>query len=83
MLQILVIIQINPKIQQEVENEFFSDNRNVSAGDLSQRKELKDRLKCKSFRWYLENIYPESMMLKEIYYFGEVSNHSILQFQLI
>lgn len=56
-------------------NFFFTENRNVSAGDLSKRRELRERLKCKSFRWYLENIYPESVMLKEFMYFGQVSNH--------
>lgn len=56
---------------------FFTENRNVSAGDLSKRKELKERLKCKSFRWYLKNVYPESVMMKmsEFMFFGQVSNH--------
>lgn len=53
---------------------FIAENRNVSAGDLSKRIEVKERLKCKSFRWYLENIYPESVLLKENLYFSPVSN---------
>ncbi|MEQ2164279.1 hypothetical protein GOODEAATRI_004977, partial [Goodea atripinnis] len=28
-------------------------------GDISQRVELRDKLKCKSFEWYLRNIYPD------------------------
>ncbi|KAG4065899.1 hypothetical protein HA402_012577 [Bradysia odoriphaga] len=51
-------------------------HRNVSTGDLTDRFEIKNRLKCKSFRWFLENVYPESNMLLEFLGFGEIKSWS-------
>lgn len=48
-------------------------NKNLYAGDLSEREYIRQRLKCKSFRWYLENVYPESNMRMEFVHLGEVS----------
>ncbi|XP_023603104.1 polypeptide N-acetylgalactosaminyltransferase 2 [Myotis lucifugus] len=33
--------------------------RNVPYGNIQSRLELRKKLSCKPFRWYLENVYPE------------------------
>ena len=47
----------------------------TEVGDVSDRKALRERLKCKSFHWYLENIYPESQMPVDYISIGEVCAH--------
>lgn len=48
-------------------------------GDISERLELRERLHCKNFTWYLTNIYPE-IYLPDLNpeKFGAVSLHPYL-----
>lgn len=49
-------------------------NEKGAFGDVSSRKRLRERLGCKSFKWFLEEIYPELFIPGEAVASGEIRN---------
>jgi polypeptide N-acetylgalactosaminyltransferase len=54
------------------------DLKGRDCGDLTSRKEIKKKLNCRNFKWYLENIFPEKFIPDEkVTAFGEIKNSKI------
>ena len=48
-------------------------------GDVSSRKQIRKELGCKTFKWYLENIYPELFIPEDAIAIGSVRNNWKIQ----
>ncbi|KAM4018084.1 polypeptide N-acetylgalactosaminyltransferase 18 isoform 1-T1 [Anomaloglossus baeobatrachus] len=46
----------------------------IDIGDISQRKALRKRLQCKTFRWYLVTVYPEMRTYSDNIAYGVLQN---------
>ncbi|XP_008851707.1 polypeptide N-acetylgalactosaminyltransferase 18 isoform X2 [Nannospalax galili] len=46
----------------------------IDIGDITERKALRKRLQCKTFRWYLVSVYPEMRMYSDIIAYGVLQN---------
>lgn len=62
--------------------EYFYMNRpdlrdHPEAGDVTHRRMLREKLKCKSFDWYMQNVYPEKFIpMKNVRAYGRVASKS-------
>ncbi|NXC16610.1 GLT18 acetylgalactosaminyltransferase, partial [Corythaeola cristata] len=52
------------------------EDSGIDIGDISERKALRKKLQCKTFRWYLVSVYPEMRMYSDTVAYGVLFGES-------
>eukprot|EP00730_Choanoeca_flexa_P017328 TRINITY_DN8328_c0_g1_i4.p1 TRINITY_DN8328_c0_g1~~TRINITY_DN8328_c0_g1_i4.p1 ORF type:complete len:611 (+),score=129.55 TRINITY_DN8328_c0_g1_i4:56-1888(+) len=47
---------------KDIYYQFRPQHRPIGTGDISERLALRQKLKCKPFQWYLDNVFPDMMV---------------------
>jgi polypeptide N-acetylgalactosaminyltransferase len=71
------LIEVWTDEYKEIFFNFYPELRNAELGDVSDRVKLRKDLDCKSFRWYLNNIYPEAPLPRSFFHLGAIKNVGI------
>jgi polypeptide N-acetylgalactosaminyltransferase len=54
---------------------YRNDQIGKDYGDVSSRREIRKRLNCHDFKWFLDNVYPENFVFDEnVHSYGEIRN---------